>query len=83
MPTAKERLLLATYKLGPRVPRARLLQLESEMDEHSLIHVLYSLNRQGLLAFRLDKRGTVQEPRNIKLTKRGLEAVEQLRRDQP
>lgn len=83
MPSTKEKLLLATYKLGPRVLRARELQLEIQLDEHSLIHVLYSLNRQGLLAFKLDKRGTVQEPRNIKLTKRGLEAVQQLQRDQP
>lgn len=80
MPTIKDRLLIGIADQG-RVKRARDLQLPVGSDEHNIIHVLYALNKQGLIAFRLDKRGSTQEPQRIKLTPRGAEYVAQLRRN--
>jgi hypothetical protein len=43
--------------------------LGADDDTHSIVHLLGSLKQQGIVAYREEKRGTVQEPVDIRLTK--------------
>lgn len=72
--TIKDRLLTAIAAAG-LVADSRDLQPAAGTDQHNLIHVLYSLNRVGLVSFRLRKRGRSQLVQRIELTDRGREAV--------
>jgi len=75
MTTIKDRILIAIPKLPPQ-NQAKDLQRLTGDDVHNLVHVLYSLNRHGLVGFRLTKQTRQQIPTNIRLTKQGEKYLE-------
>ena len=70
MTSIKDKIIIATSVL-PKQNQARDLELPVGADVHNIVHVLYSLNRHGLVGFRLSKNGSQQIPTNIFLTKQG------------
>jgi len=70
MTSIKDKIIIATSAL-PKQNQARDLELPVGADVHNIVHVLYSLNRHGLVGFRLSKNGSQQIPTNIFLTKQG------------
>lgn len=69
--TVKDRIIAA---IGDQtIERPRELQLAADQNEHHIVHVLYSLNKQGLVKFR--QKRSVHSPgvnlTNIKLTPAG------------
>lgn len=79
--TIKERLLLAIAEAG-LVDDSIELQPAAGVDQHNLIHVLYSLNRAGLVDFRIRKRARRQQlVQRIRLTGPGREAVARMHRE--
>ena len=75
----KNGIILAVARHGT-VKRPRDITVEVNADEHSIIHILYSLHRQNILTFREKKRGTVQEPVRIRLTPHGESEARRLQR---
>jgi DNA-binding PadR family transcriptional regulator len=78
--TIKDRLILA---IGvTTVERPRELQKPTHTDEHSIVHALYRLEKDGLTEFKV-KRNAHAPGRNltrIRLTSKGIEKYEELRR---
>lgn len=81
--TIKDRLILA---IGLDViERPRELQVPTQTDEHSIVHALYRLEKDGLSEFKV-KRNVHSPGRNltnIHLTNKGIERLRELRREQP
>lgn len=74
MTSIRDRLLIGIRQL-PKNNQPNDLRLLVGSDAHNIVHVLYGLKREGLVAFREKKEGTLQMPVNIHLTKRGQTAV--------
>lgn len=70
MTTIKDRIIVGIPRL-PKTNQAKDLERLTGDDVHNLVHVLYGLNRQGLVGFRLIKKTRQQIPTNIHLTKQG------------
>lgn len=62
------------------IERPRQLQLQAQEDEHNIVHVLYRLQKQGLVEFR--KKRSLHSPgmnlTDIRLTDKGREVYRQL-----
>jgi predicted transcriptional regulator len=70
MTKTKNKILIGLNNRG-EANSARELEVLAGTDEHNLIHLLWALKKQGLIGFKVDKRGKVNEPRKIVITKQG------------
>jgi DNA-binding MarR family transcriptional regulator len=80
MASVKDRLILG---IGLEiVHRPRQLQLAANTDEHSVVHVLYSLQKQGLVEFR--RKRSADSPGlnlvDIRLTSKGIQKYKELQK---
>lgn len=78
MTSIKHRLILG---IGLQViERPRQLQLDAHADEHNVVHVLYNLQKQGLVEFKT--RRSIHSPginlTHIRLTPKGREVYTRL-----
>lgn len=80
--TIKHRIILGIGALQV-VQRPRALQRIADTNEHHIVHVLYSLQKSGLVEYK--KRRNADSPgmnlMDIKLTPKGHKLYEELRRD--
>jgi len=74
MTTTRNKILIGLKTKG-RVNQARDLEPIVGTDEHNIIHLLHALRKQGLISFKIDTRGKVNEPYKISLTKQGERAT--------
>ena len=72
--TTRNKILIGLKTKG-KVNQARELELIAGTDEHNIIHLLHRLRKQGLISFKTDTRGKVNEPYKITLTKQGERAI--------
>ena len=77
MASIRLRLLRAIAARGP-IGDSVELTLDAGTDQHNLIHVLYGLNRLGLVRFRINKSGRRQHVQHVAITEPGLLELERL-----
>ena len=75
--TIKDRLLIGIVTMG-RVDRPRDLRAYAQTDQHNLTHVLWGLQKQGLITFRETKSSTLTMLTAIKPTAKGISRVRSL-----
>lgn len=73
----KQRVLIGIGRRG-RLDDTRELVTEIGNDTHNIIHLLYSLRRDGLIKFYRNTNGTVQRPCRIQLTPKGEKTYQEL-----
>jgi hypothetical protein len=78
MPSIKDKVLIGISQL-PKQNNPKDLQILTGNDMHNIVHIVYALNRQGLVGFRLNKR-RLQVPTNLYLTKQGQKYLERIER---
>lgn len=79
MTTVKQKILLGIAKKR-QVDNPFDLQIDANTDMHNIVHVLYRLNRQGMISFKEIRDGTRQMPTKIVLTRVGEKEVRRLQR---
>lgn len=80
MPSVKQKIILG---IGLQViERPRELQIHTDTDEHNIVHVLYSLKKDGLVEFRTRRSAHAAglNLTDIKLTRNGQRALNDLRK---
>lgn len=78
--TIKDRILLAIAKQGGRVddPKSLVVDVAAGAGVHNIVHVLWRLRRDGMVAFREAKEGKRNVPRDIEITSLGLKRIARL-----
>lgn len=79
--TIKDRILLELARRGGRVkdPLELVTGVGQGAGVHSIVHVLWRLRRDGLVAFRESKVGRANVPRDIEITSLGVRRISRLR----
>lgn len=79
MPTIKDRIILAIG--DDTIERPRAIQRAAQTNEHHVVHVLYAMQKQGLVEFKL-KKDLYSPGKNltrIRLTDKGQELRRKLK----
>lgn len=75
MSTIKQRILIGIARHGGRVNNPKQLVPHAQTDVHNVVHVLWRLQKQGLITFSQNKQRSLTVPTKIALTPKGQQHV--------